>query len=362
MEKTANERFQDESKTIGDYVTYIENNFYQRSCSVVRTQGYEDLNILNDYAFFTDSKEEKEENKRIIDQLKVIVDNKIAILQNSLSQMQPMELPSVSERIIKNDLMDSLVQYTESTVYDCMDNPENTAFYELIDTIAPSEFKRDIDEIDEMSEEKYYDMLTEDDYKSILSYVKCKLYNDAIEDNKRDLEEYSELRTLYNIFDDKNPINIYRQAFILLMTAFDAAVFDLFTDIIKRDFFTLAKHMNYDKKFSLGDITKFQDFNGFVTKTIDTMMLGKYVSDVLEILHSYKAELFLIQGNCFDDILEMVQRRNLHVHKNGIVDEKYFTKGNGSRLSICLGDYAVIDNLYYNNASETLNSFIANVQ
>ena len=93
------------------------------------------------------------------------------------------------------------------------------------------------------------------------------------------------------------------------------------------------------------------------------MISGKYVSDVLEILHGYKADYFLVQGSdCFVEIMEMVQRRNLHVHKNGIVDEKYFTKGNGSQLDIHLGEYSVIDNLYYNKVSETLRAFISNIQ
>jgi hypothetical protein len=67
VENTINERFKDESETIDNYVSYIENNFYQRSCSVVRTQGYEDMNILKEYVFFSDTTEEKEKNKLIID-------------------------------------------------------------------------------------------------------------------------------------------------------------------------------------------------------------------------------------------------------------------------------------------------------
>ena len=123
------------------------------------------------------------------------------------------------------------------------------------------------------------------------------MYNEAIENTEHDLEEYNELKTLYNIFDDKNPINIYRQAFILLMTAFDAAVFDLFSDVFNQDFFNIARIMNYDKKFSLGDITKHQDFNDFASKTIDIMISGKYVSDVLEILHAHKKST--ATGSCF---------------------------------------------------------------
>ena len=44
-------------------------------------------------------------------------------------------------------------------------------------------------------------------------------YIDELEDY---LQQYKGLQTLYNIFNDKSKINIYRQAFILLMTAFDA--------------------------------------------------------------------------------------------------------------------------------------------
>ncbi|MEG1725895.1 MAG: hypothetical protein RR313_10925 [Anaerovoracaceae bacterium] len=363
MENTINERFRNESETIDSYVSYIENNFYQRSCSVVKTQGYEDLSILSEYIFFSDTNEEKEENKLIIDQLKVLVDNKILELRGKLLQMHPIDLPAISERILSNDLVDVLVQYTESTVYDCMANPDNKEYFELIDKIIPAEFKAELDYEDERADEKSCDMLSEDDYVSILSYVRCKLYNEAIENTKQELEEYSELKTLYNIFDDKNPINIYRQAFILLMTAFDAATFDLFSNIFNQDFFNIARIMNYDKKFSLDDITKYQNFNEFASKTIDIMISGKYVSDVLEILHGYKNDYFLVEGSDrFEEIMEMVQRRNLHVHKNGIVDEKYFTKGNGSQLGIHTGDYSVIDNIYYNKASEILRAFITNIQ
>lgn len=56
--------------------------------------------------------------------------------------------------------------------------------------------------------------------------------------------------------------------------------------------------------------------------------------------------------------MEIVQRRNLHVHKKGIVDEKYFTKGNGSELGLHIGDYAVIDDAYFNKALDLLEKFV----
>ena len=57
----------------------------------------------------------------------------------------------------------------------------------------------------------------------------------------------------------------------------------------------------------------------------------------------------------------MVQRRNLHVHKSGIVDEKYFTKGNGGSLGLSVGDYTIIDKTYYVEVSKILRHLIVNI-
>lgn len=60
------------------------------------------------------------------------------------------------------------------------------------------------------------------------------------------------------------------------------------------------------------------------------------------------------------EILETIQRRDLHVYKKGIVDEKYFSKGNGCELGIQKGKYAVISDQYFNKAVEMLVQFIWN--
>lgn len=42
------------------------------------------------------------------------------------------------------------------------------------------------------------------------------------------------------------------------------------------------------------------------------------------------------------------------------MDEKYFTKGNGSKLGVQKGEYAVIDDEYFNRAIELLEQIILN--
>ena len=168
MSQAIKDRFSDELKTVNDYTTYIENNFYSRSRSVVRTVGYEDFSTLNDYVLYANTQAEKDRNRQIIDSLKIIVDSKISDKRNKLMQMEEIELPSISENILQNDLAESLIGYIESTVYDCMENENNKPYHELITEITPVVLKAEVDEQDQMCEEQYYDMLTEDDYANIL--------------------------------------------------------------------------------------------------------------------------------------------------------------------------------------------------
>lgn len=361
MEGGIKDRFENEVTVIKGYVEYIQNNFYSRSCKVLRTQGYEDLELLKEYVFFSEDTEERNKNRDILRQLSVIIEVKIEELKGILEHKEKMELPQISKTIIDNDLQESLCSYVESTVYDCIDNPNNLSYFEMVKTLTAVKLKEDVDIIDEVEEEKCYDMLTIEDYESILKFMTCKLFNDEINECESELYEYQELQTLYSIFDDYAPINIYRQSFILLLTTFDAVVFDLVKKIFTSNFFEVAPFINYDKKFSMADISKYENFEEFSSQTIETIISGKYIADLLEILYKYKKDIFGVNGrDCYLEILEIVQRRNLHVHKKGIVDEKYYSKGNGSELGIQKGDYAVINDQYFNKTVDLLSHFIQN--
>ena len=128
------------------------------------------------------------------------------------------------------------------------------------------------------------------------------------------------------------------------------------------DIYDLAEKIKYEKKYTIKDIVNYNSFNDFMENTVDEMVAGKYAADLLEILYNYNDSLFHIDGNnIFPSVLEMVQRRNLHIHKSGIVDEKYFTKGNGGSLGLSNGDYAIIDKIYYVQASKNLTQLIINI-
>ena len=361
MENILKNRFKDEIATIKGYVDYIENNFYSRSCQVLRTQGFEDFGVLKDYIFFTDDQTEKENNKNILIQLGQLVKSKIESCTEWLTNKEKLPLPQINISILENDLADSLFEYLRSELLDCMNNPKDLPYSKLIESITATELKKKIDLAEATYDDKYYNILEIEDYENILEFMRCTLHNEEIEEKEAELLEYQELQTLYGIFDEKAPINIYRQSFILLMTAFDAVIFDMSKILFYNNFFEIAPFINYDKKFSLSDITKYDNFQEFSEKTIDLILTGKYIADLLEILYKYKKDIFKLNGSdCYPIIMEIIQRRNLHVHRKGIVDGKYFTKGNGSQLGIQIGDYAVIDDTYFNMAVNLLEKFVEN--
>ncbi len=357
-----NERFKNEVENINQYVEYIEDNFYRNSCSTMRTEGFECLQELGDYVFDATENTDKENNSEIITRLGELVKNKITEYTSKLALCERKELPEISNNITENELEESLIAYIEATVFDCMDNPEQLPYHQLIEQLTPEYLKEDVDYTEASMDEKYYNILNIEDYKSILNHVKCTFYNEYIDELEDYLQQYKGLQTLYNIFNDKSKINIYRQAFILLMTAFDATLFDLFKKLLEDNFFDLAEKIKYEKKYTIKDIVNYNSFNDFMENTVDEMVAGKYAADLLEILYNYNDSLFHIDGNnIFPSVLEMVQRRNLHIHKSGIVDEKYFTKGNGGSLGLSNGDYAIIDKTYYVQASKNLTQLIVNI-
>ncbi|WP_302326127.1 hypothetical protein [Enterocloster lavalensis] len=361
MNSILKDRFRDELKTIKGYVDYIENNFYRRSCQVLRAQGFEEFSILDEYAFFTDNETEKEKNREILEQIGHLIKTKIEECTEVLSNVEKVSLSQISNAILENDLQDCLCVYIKEYIYDCVNNPNNLPYSKLIETVTAEEIKKEIDLVDEESGDKCYDMLKVEDYESILEFMRCTLFNEEVEEKKADLEEYLELQTLYSIFDEKAPINIYRQSFILLLTAFDAVIFDLVKMLFVNRFFDMAPYINYDKKFSLSDISQHSNFEGFLEKMVDTIIGGKYISDLLEIVYKYEKNIFNLNSNdCYLTLMEIIQRRNLHVHRKGIVDEKYFTKGNGNELELSVGDYAAIDDVYMHKTLELLEKFVAN--
>lgn len=159
------------------------------------------------------------------------------------------------------------------------------------------------------------------------------------------------------MFKSDAEINILRQGFITLTTIFDATTFDLMKIALKRDFFNLIALFGRQDKVPLDKISRYSSFDEFRDEIIEEQLKSKYLKEILFILNGNKIALTdTSQGDEFIHLLEMVLRRNVHIHNRGLVDSKYLeTNENGvPRYNIykfAAGAVANIDSAYWERAN-----------
>ncbi len=142
------------------------------------------------------------------------------------------------------------------------------------------------------------------------------------------------------------------------MTAFDAAVFDLVRVKLHNDFFGLIGMFGKQEKVSLQEIGEAGSFDEFRASIIDDQMKRRYVKDLLIILDTLGLKCSdESTGDSLGHLIELVLRRNVHVHNRGIVDERYLErddkpgKAKYNVYPLKLGENAVIDEAYWESAN-----------
>lgn len=168
--------------------------------------------------------------------------------------------------------------------------------------------------------------------------------NKRVEEQKirlqRDSESLDSIRESLELFNLNNLMNIYRQCFIQTMSFFDNCVFDLFKYCMKEDyFFWLDKFKNSSIKTH--EMAEFNCFEDFRDNHINELLKSCYIKDLLQILRNIDGNIFYENGkDAFSEIQELIGRRNVHIHNNGIVDKAYvegfniFGKAEGDVLLI----------------------------
>lgn len=178
-------------------------------------------------------------------------------------------------------------------------------------------------------------------------------------------EEYHNLDYLVNrlkyidvmlkMSNEKENLSFIRQGFILLMTVFDATVFDLMKILLNDHFFKLIGLFSKEK-ISFESFKDYNDFEEFKSTLIDMSLNKKYLKEIMFILKSLEIELTLKKDD-FPKLIELVMRRNIHVHNLGIIDERYLAKNTKDSIQfniydLKIGDYATIDLEYWDHAKE----------
>src|SRR4051794_33437778 len=106
------------------------------------------------------------------------------------------------------------------------------------------------------------------------------------------------------------------------MTHFDAAVFDLVRLALKTNFVPLAAHFGDKEKIPYTRFGEHTDFDSLMDVLIEDLLRARYVKDLLFELNEFRVEPPDKRFGGFPRLIELVLRRNIHLHNRGVVDAR----------------------------------------
>jgi hypothetical protein len=170
------------------------------------------------------------------------------------------------------------------------------------------------------------------------------------------LELIDESELVARTSEEEAEINTQRQSYILMMTAFDAAIFDLVAIALEKDFFRLIGWFAEKEKLALDKLFDYSSFEQLRDAVIERQLKAKYLKDLLFILNGHG--ISYVDGPPDRPILviELVQRRNLHIHNRGYVDARYLENDDTgvpryNVYGLAEGSFALIDKPYLEKAN-----------
>lgn len=285
-----------------------------------------------------------DDNVEFIDELRIKCRN----AQDAISvQYTPADtLPDWVYRIDQREPLGELIEYC----IECMENGSQ---------LVVSEIETEAESANIQSGDVIY---TKEDVEKAIS-VAPAIYS-ARNNDRLELQQdiISRLLATLDMLDIRLNTNIYRQSFISLFSIFDAYVFDY----VKKYFISHPKELedffkpdkNEKSKITFDNIIEFEDMQSLVNSLVEQKFEGKYIKQILTLIKAYKPSVF--DGFDYNVIMETVNRRNIHIHNQGLVDSRYVEKYNNDKLDI--GDYAQISKQYFSNATALLKKFIQNLE
>lgn len=172
--------------------------------------------------------------------------------------------------------------------------------------------------------ERFYELY--DNEEEVYKLIDIALNNSNAERKlnlQKDCASLDSICRTIELFNLNNLMNVYRQCFIQTMAYFDNCIFELFECCMKKDyFFWLNKFKNSSIKTH--DMATFSTFETFRDSHISELLKNCYVKDLLLILKNVDSNIFCENGkDVFSEIQELIGKRNVHIHNNGIVDNSY---------------------------------------
>jgi hypothetical protein len=241
---------------------------------------------------------------------------------------------------------------------------------DFVTTIVPTEYNsRTLEHLkrklkDKIQEEQALIQLNEQELDSFIAdaaELGLRLINHhRVQDMYEAIERIEHLRFLGTFSDPDAEINAYRQSFILLMTAFDAAVFDLTRAALRKNFFPFISYFGRDAKLNFEDVGHFATLDEFIEFVTEGQLKNRYLKDILKLLGDVNVPLVDPKEHTSVHLIELVIRRNLHVHNRGIVDQFYLDQDKNI-YNLRHGQAAVIDEPYWVKAVTICQQCVANI-
>jgi hypothetical protein len=341
-------RFEKESESIKKYIDFMEEN-----TSLPEWRNIDNIfKILLKFKIYTDSYDE-EENENIylstpsliLETLKkyyLMLPSKIEEIKGTANEIL---MHGIIENVKKDDTIESVLTYV-TMGYEEIEEPIQTLeelgryFDKEIKSLLDFQKIHNMDFVDE-----YNEKVSRGEDKYIKNTFLYKVIIEEIDALEYVSEEIGQAEILFNMNNEKNILNIYRQGFILLVAGFDAVVFDMVKLLMNNRFFEyIDKLYNKDKNMKMRDLSNYENFNEFKDNIVNEGLKGKYIKDLVEILKDLGVD-YIVQN--FSTLMECLNRRNIHLHNQGKVDKKYMEKFNIHSLSE--NEIAKIDRDYFEN-------------
>ena len=344
------DNFFNESSDLNSYLEYVEAEFVSNTrvfyADVFCKADYQRLmNIVKGFLFDTDDDTVETENQNKIDEILGIIESQIQKNQEFISEHP--------EKFISEDLKSAAIIQNNPEILEILRDSEPDEF-------TPETLKEFFDKDPEG--EPYYGMYTVDDYKKYLEYAELVFYNEKTTNTIENNRYLRAKKTIFLTMKKDWKANIYRQVFIMLLTIFDATITDFFSYLLNNDLFGVIKNVNSDKSYRMKDIAAFSTVDELKEDIINSIVESNKIHSIMKILVQYNPSLFVINGDDIKNkLFEILSRRNIHVHKRGIIDQAYFNQAAGNPYNLSIGDYATITQKYYNDCYETIHLFVDNL-
>lgn len=378
--------FMEELSNIDSYVEYIENNYYVQSAKLSKKTNISEIGNLT-----KQFEEDGVKNQTLIKKIYEEIVKYIDIYEDEVKD----KVGKFGEKKVLNDIRlkifkdESLKNYINMTIFDCYDEyPQlySKTYEEQIEifkdikpeilknevcTLAKGEIEK-LEKLSSQDNERYIDEYkvwlnySIQDYQDVIDYYSNETKNYVIEDTEEILIDLKTLKTLYQVFDDDNKINIYRQAFILVMTAFDAFINEFAKDILVNKFDEFISEIGKDKpKITYDDVIVYSTIIEFKKAMVEKHVESIKLTSLVKIVSKICSYIFVgdnLNSDIYKTILEMISRRNVHIHRCGICDNQYFINAEGNPFNLKKDDYIAIDKYYYQGCVNVFKTIINNIK